>query len=302
VYPVIAVNPQQAESMEQLGAKRKYWYLDGERRILFKAEERGTGEDWAEKLTCELASLLGLPHVGYELAQETGTGIPGVVCATCSPPPFSLVMGNQLLLDRDPDYPMSETYKVRQHTISVVAEVLSQLQLPPAEWMTKVPQGIRSATDVFIGYLMLDAWVANQDRHHQNWAALRKENELYLCPTFDHGSSMARNLTDAERSDRLTSKDVNRQVATFVKKARSAFYGSAEDKKALPTLEAWQQFAKLSPMGAEVWLVELGKIADAKIEELLGQVPLNRMSEVSRNFTRQLLVENRKRLLESGVL
>ena len=26
------------------------------------------------------------------------------------------------------------------------------------------------AVDVFVGYLMFDAWIANTDRHHENWA------------------------------------------------------------------------------------------------------------------------------------
>ncbi len=101
MFPVVTVNSHQAESLEQLGTKRKYWYAEGVRRLLFKAEERGTGEDWAEKLSCELAGLMGLPHVIYELAEEVGSGTPGVVCETCSPPPWSLVLGNQLLLARE---------------------------------------------------------------------------------------------------------------------------------------------------------------------------------------------------------
>lgn len=38
--------------------------------MLFKAEDRGTGEDWAEVVACHLCALLGLPHVEYELAAE----------------------------------------------------------------------------------------------------------------------------------------------------------------------------------------------------------------------------------------
>src|SRR5712691_13257238 len=28
--------------------------------------------------------------------------------------------------------------------------------------------GVREAVDVFVGYLMFDAWIANTDRHHEN--------------------------------------------------------------------------------------------------------------------------------------
>jgi hypothetical protein len=167
MFPTISVDPAQAESPEQLGTKRKYWFTDEQnRRVLFKAEQRGTGEDWAEKLACELAGRLGLPHVHYDLAEEQGTGTPGVICESCVPAGWSLVMGNELLLGRDPAYPADDgrKYKVREHTIKAVAEAVGKLQLPPEPWRAVLPAGIGSALDVFLGYVLLDAWVANQDR------------------------------------------------------------------------------------------------------------------------------------------
>ena len=67
------------DSLEYLGTKRKFWFTRGENRFLFKAEERGTGEDWAEKVVCELAGLLGLPHVNYELANFSSENLPRVM-------------------------------------------------------------------------------------------------------------------------------------------------------------------------------------------------------------------------------
>jgi hypothetical protein len=78
VFPIQLIDSGNAEALEPLGTKRKFWFTDATgRRLLFKAEERGTGEDWAEKLGCELARLLGLPHVHYELAFDTAARTPG---------------------------------------------------------------------------------------------------------------------------------------------------------------------------------------------------------------------------------
>lgn len=181
MFPTIRVNIDSSEELEPLGTKRKFWFMDGQqRRMLFKAEERGTGDDWAEKIACELAALLGLPHVHYELASTED--LPGVICESCAPPPWSLLLGNQLMLTRDPAYPAEEAkkYKVRAHTTSGVAAVLEPLQLPPEPWCSGLPDGIQTAADVFVGYLLLDAWVANQDRHHENWGALRGPGGLVL--------------------------------------------------------------------------------------------------------------------------
>jgi len=45
MFPVRRVQREAAESLEQLGSKRRFWLTDDGRRVLFKAEERGTGED-----------------------------------------------------------------------------------------------------------------------------------------------------------------------------------------------------------------------------------------------------------------
>ena len=222
MYRIVQVDRRKAEALEPLGTKSKFWFTDGVgQRVLFKAEERGTGEDWAEKVSCELAELLGLPHVHYELALETESNTPGVVCVTCREPGESLAHGNQLLLALDPNYPRDEKrFKVAAHTVSAVAEVIDLLDPTAAKWNEKLPHGIASASDIFTGYILLDAWIANQDRHHQNWAAISRPGSLLkLAPTFDHGASMARNISDDERRERMTSNDRNRQIPAFAKRA-----------------------------------------------------------------------------------
>lgn len=42
------VDRRRAQAVEPLGSKPKFWFSDGDRRLLFKADDRGTGEDWAE--------------------------------------------------------------------------------------------------------------------------------------------------------------------------------------------------------------------------------------------------------------
>jgi hypothetical protein len=300
VFPIVRVDSRLAEAVEPLGTKRKFWFNDQQgRRMLFKAEERGTGEDWAEKLACELCERLGLPHVKYQLAEDAYTRTPGVVCETITPPPLSLVLGNQLLLTRDPNYPAGQgsRYKVREHTVDAVANVVAAWEPPPEAYRSNLPAGIAMALDVFVGYVMLDAWIANQDRHHENWAAIRDGDRLRLAPTFDHGASLARNLTDEERKERLTTRDVNRRMPTFVRKARSAFYGQPTDAKPLATFDAWRAFARNSRNAAFVWLDQLRLIDEKDLEKLMAEVPPQRMSRICRQFTLQLLNENKKRLL-----
>jgi hypothetical protein len=298
MFQIIKVDNRQAEAPEQLGTKRKFWFANHE--MLFKAEERGTGDDWAEKSVCHLAGLIGLPHVHYELAAEYSGAtyiLPGVVCRTCAPPPLELVLGNQLLLRRDPRYPanIGQRYKVREHTVDAVAEIVRKLERPSLEWASTMPQGINTALDTFIGYVMLDAWVANQDRHHENWGALRSDR-LRLAPTFDHGASLARNLTEEEMSNRLHTRDANYTVQRFAERARSAFYATGSDNP-LTTLEAFRAFAGFSVPAARLWLDRLASTRRDDVVSIVNEVPPMRMSGVTKEFVLELLAVNQERLV-----
>jgi hypothetical protein len=154
--------------------------------------------------------------------------------------------------------------------------------------------------EVFAGYLLLDAWVANQDRHHQNWGAIRDGDQLLLAPTYDHGSLLARNLTDEERKDRLRTKDRTRTVAHFAARARSAFYGHPKDKKTLSALAVFGNFATHCPGGAAIWKESLRRVSPDTVKTILDRIPPQRMTPVTREFTMQLLMINQQRVLESA--
>lgn len=72
-FPIITVQPHSSTQLEQLGTKAKFWYQsDDGRQVLFKEGRPDTGENWAEKVCCEVARLLDVPHAEYELAVWNG--------------------------------------------------------------------------------------------------------------------------------------------------------------------------------------------------------------------------------------
>ena len=296
MYPVIRVT-QPADAPEQLGTKKKYWYkADDGRWMLFKAEERGYGEDWSEKIVCELAGLLGIPHVHYDLARDTTADEPGVVSAQLLVLGEALVHGNSLLQVLDPAYP-KHVVRVPAHTVDVVYRAVRMLALPGPRWATKLPPNMTTGVEVFSGYLMLDAWVANQDRHHENWAAIWTGNALTLAPSYDHGAALARNVSDEEKAARLATKDAGYAVAAFARRAGSRLFNSATDTRPLGALEAFKQFSAPIPGAADAWRDRLRAVDEAAVSAILSQVPPDRLSSVCRDFTLHLLMENRNRIL-----
>ena len=262
IYPIISVSEDAywRSHDEPMGSKSKFWIESSDYgRCLVKLARFNTGEDWAEKVAAELADLLGLPHARYELA-ETWDRRLGVVSRNFVPERGTLIHGNEVLTPLIPNYPTYETYGATQHTISVVLSAIenSGVSLPPA---FSPPDGIETATDLFVGYLLLDAWIGNGDRHHENWGFIRcgsgQDEVLYLAPTYDHASCLGRELLDEKRQVK--------SVEAYARKSLSAFYWAEVDKKPLTTFDLFSVVANEYPVASGVWLGYLEMILPQQI-------------------------------------
>lgn len=304
MYPIITVPDQAGDILEQLGTKPKFWFSDANsNRYLFKLNrsdgEDATGEDWSEKVVSELCELLGLPHARYEFA--TWKGQHGVASLSFAPPRGRLVAGNEVLVRVDRSYPKEKFYRVRQHTLRLVLAIIKQDVIdPPLKWVTFGL--VQTALDVFTGYLMLDAWVANQDRHHENWGFIvSPERTFHLAPTFDHASSLGWNETDSARLQRLSTRDTRRAMAPYVERALSAFFSSPTSSKPMPTLDVFKEASKLRPLAAKAWLDRLAQISENNVNDIFDQIPVDRISDAARRFAMKMLELNRQRLLKLEV-
>ena len=264
-----------AEDLEQLGTKEKFWFIHPPGAVekwLFKYSKGKTGEHWSEKVAEQISELLGIPHVEYQLAERNGRF--GVITKNVVPKKCSMVMGNEVLNAFDPaNYPAPQMpgeplLHVQQHTIERVSRCLQHLNVQPPDSTGLL--GDLNAFDIFCGYLMLDALIGNQDRHHENWAILiyDETGRRTLCPSYDHAASLGRELLDDERNIRLTTKDKNRQVAAFVRRARSAFFRLETDIKPLPTLDAFLLAVADRPKTKAHWMAALAGCTDKAVEDV----------------------------------
>lgn len=215
-----------------------------------------------------------------------------------------MVMGNEVLHHHSPnEYPKPEEateryVRVKEHTIARVLRALDgEPQLLPPPRSSNL-NGL-SAADVFCGYLLLDVLISNQDRHHENWAILLDSNSSnrFLCPTYDHAACLGRELCDAERNERIYTKDRNRQVRMFVSKARSELFKLKTDKKPLLTIDAFYRAVDKREQARRHWLSKLRNLTDEKILEILSGIPDDVISEPARYFAHQMLLANKERVL-----
>ena len=301
LFPVITVPLDAPDEYELISTKGGFWFHECNLGLcLYKEATPNTGEDWAEKIASELCALLRLPHAEYHLASFDGKH--GTISRSFVPEGGILIVGNEALARTVPDYPKNPK-DLSRHTIDIVFNAIkeSSVQLPID---CTPPDGIRTALDVFVGYLLLDAWVGNSDRHHQNWAFIKykgastKEQTTCLAPTYDHGSCLGRELRDEDRHKRLTTKDTGFSVQRYVTKCHSALYAKFEDKKPLKTFEVFREVAERYPDAALVWLDYLAKVSLTDTLDLFRRIPSDRISETAIKFAQKVLELNQSRLLD----
>lgn len=281
---------------EHLGSSEKLWLVDEhEVRWLWKAasfnhdHKVGTfrkGDDWAEWLGTQIAVSLGLPAAPVQLAQRDGQC--GTIGRSFLERDQQLVLGNVLLSEIDAGYPREERGSLTEYTAQAVMNVLGPAG-PPVE----LDGGEWTAPQVMTGYLMLDALIANRDRHHENWGVVIDSDpsgSRRLAPTFDHGSSLGFLLSDEDRQSRLVSPDKNRTPEKWAQRARSPF---DRQRPAAVFFSA----AGLEQQAANEWLARLEAISIDDLRVILDAVPTDRMSSPSREFAIRVLEENRKELL-----
>lgn len=294
-FPIRVIEvPGPERHEEQLGSKKKFWFDDGPGRwSLFKLGREN--EDWSEKAGTELAHLLGLPCASVELAECDGHA--GIVSPSFLRKGDRLVHGNELFLHLDPEYPGTEQYHVRQHTVSAVLRALDEFRARPWDTLDPpLPENF-DAPDVFVGYLLLDTWIGNSDRHHENWAVVQRGNQCFLAPSYDHASSLGRNELPEKVEKRLAGKDPRFTVDLYASKCRSAFYPSQDAARPMTTRDAFAHARSLRPEAAQHWLSRLLDIDDSAVAGIWDRIPDACCSMLHRRFAERILKSNRDHLL-----
>jgi hypothetical protein len=300
-FPIIEVSPEDAQEPESLGTKEKFWFRHDRLGLcLYKKSRSNTaGEDWSEKIAAELCGLIKLPHAKYELA--TCNGEYGIISRSFLPKNGNLILGNEILARIYPDYP-KDTRDLSEHTLSRIFGAFDRLETEDSEIFLPLgwepPGDIIKAQHTFIGYLLLDAWIGNSDRHHENWGFIELERKLYLAPTYDHASSLGRNESDLKRSARLRTQDRGYSVGSYADKCQSYFYANIGRKQRIKTFEAFCEVAKLYPQVANTWIEYLQTISSDDLLRLFERLPDERISPIASEFARSILIHNRDRLLQ----
>ena len=303
-YPIIEIQPDWVLEPEAMGSKDKFWFRgdDGPER-LFKFPQRNTGQHWSEKIAAEVADHLGILHARVELAlfpgvRGSGGRLPyfapglrefawvqGSATESFARKGRELIHGNQILAGQVLGYNPSQRFRQSDHTLANIFLGLERAFVSA--------DSAKHAKKWMADYLVLDALIGNTDRHHENWGILRKRTESgwqgMLAPTFDHASSLGRELVDDSAGKCRRRLLAEGRMAQYAEKAPGAIFWQATDKHGVSPLELVRRATALHPELFGPALKRLAKLDRAMLQGIVQRVPTDWMSELARDFAVELM-------------
>lgn len=295
-YPVVHILPEQFADIEQLGSKAKFWFLLGDKKWLFKEAriiptslgDVPTGEDWAEKIAAEIAHRLDIPAARVELAESEGRR--GSATLNFTNPAQQLMHGNEVMAGFLNDYDPEVRFKQASHTVVNIIAAIRKM-FPEANEHHVILKQLAS-------YMVLDALIGNTDRHHENWGLLwqvlveidevsevaRVDKQYDVAPSFDHASSLGRELLDSKRAEILEQG----RIEAYVRKGKGGIYLS-EGKKGANPLELVESVAVQYSVFFRPVLDTLRNVPLVEITEFLDRLPEDRATSTTRKFAKEML-------------
>lgn len=291
-YEVVSIPESAREDTEQLGSKPKFWVSLPDGRWLFKEARPDTGEDWAEKVAAELARHLGVRAARVELADYgalRGCISRNFIDANSG---LELVHGNEILAGQVTGYDRNKTFRQADHTLdNVVAAVRALVRDDTLSTMLLTE---------LAGYLVLDALIGNTDRHHENWGLLVKAVPAKLswlvgvAPSYDHASSLGRELRDAKRLSMLQSGG----IGAYIRRGRGGVFRDAQQARGENPLLLLLHACQAYPAYFRPALDRVSALRISDVRALIDRLPDHRASVTAKEFAYQMVVEARALLIE----
>ena len=309
---------------ETRGSRTKFWvrFVGEAGRWLLKFPRPGTGEHWAEKAACEIGHLIGVecaqvelaryfgpPMAGHEKADAAGDqeflpeGEPATICKSFLPGEEDAAWavgafhGWEVLQYEVPGYDTELVRGQRDHNVKnivrVVYELMTDEQMNPK-------QGWQHLLKQLASYALLDGLIGNTDRHHENWmvAFVPEGNDAVLksMPSYDHASSLGRELTDERRRQYLESDG----VLAYLRRGRGGVYGGKRHGPAPSPLALAETLCRWQPDFTRGTLDRIEGLTEGRTRTAIGRIPPEFMSDVAREFAVQVVRTSRQALLRSA--
>jgi hypothetical protein len=118
-------------------------------------------------------------------------------------------------------------------------------------------------------------------------------HHIELAPTFDHASSLGRELLDEKREQHLSEQS----VARYSLKARGGIFENATATRGMSPMALAKKLAERYPDFFKPWQRRIGELDENSLRVLVDRIPPDRISPLGKSFALTLLSTNKHLLL-----
>ena len=268
------------------GAEQKYkipWTQvdpNREQLAIFKidTEPSQVSRVWIEKLAGELAIAMGLPTATYEMC-ETEDNQRGIAS------PSYLKNGG---VEQPGIVLMQEAFETNSvlYTVENALAVFDLLDIKLPSGYTPPPE-IRTAKDLFIGYLLHSYWIDDPDFHARNWGTQTNLNgDRELLPNYDYGRALVDFPIVNNRLEIFAERLAATRTCAFVN----------NDGKEIKMDEMVAILERISPITTQYWSEQIAQASAEQLNPICDLFPLGWGSPERIDFARVFINYNSQRL------
>lgn len=239
----------------------------------FKYEKYNCSESCSEKMSYEIANVLGYPCAHIELAKDRRGNI-GIL--------------NYLFIDREKE----------EHHDAI--DFINKNESKAKEYYTV--QNIKKCLDNiderlfydFLKIMIFDALLGETDRHAENWGVITDINGYRISPLYDNGDNLLRDFKNSNLAEKYYNG--TKDFDSYIKRPQSLIYKDNHTKR-YKLDELIKELYKKYPRQIKQEILNLKKLTPNKIEKIVNKIPDNLLTEKHKKHI-IIYLNERKKLLE----
>lgn len=242
--------------------------------IYFKYERYNCTESCSEKISYEIARVLGYPCAHIEFGEDEKGKI-GIL--------------NYLFIKREEEeHDDAKSYINRDSTERKYFYTIQNIK----NCLDKID---RSLFNDFLKIMVFDALVGETDRHEENWGIIKKNGKYKISPLYDNGCNLLREFKNEQLATQYY--DEKKDFNSYIKRAKSVIYKDDHSRR-YNLFELIEYLYQRYPNQIKQEIDNLRKLTTEKIEEITNKVPSKLLTEKHKMYI-IIYLKKRKEILEN---
>ena len=242
--------------------------------IYFKYERYNCTESCSEKISYEIARVLGYPCAHIEFGEDEKGKI-GIL--------------NYLFIKREEEeHDDAKSYINRDSTERKYFYTIQNIK----NCLDKID---RSLFNDFLKIMVFDALVGETDRHEENWGIIKKNGKYKISPLYDNGCNLLREFKNEQLAAQYY--DEKKDFNSYIKRAKSVIYKDDHSRR-YNLFELIEYLYQRYPNQIKQEIDNLRKLTTEKIEEITNKVPSKLLTEKHKMYI-IIYLKKRKEILEN---